>query len=99
MSGRGNPATGERRLWLLWVLANAVGEAVGLGLTALVGAVAILSGGASGGLQVTLGVAALAVMALAVIALAVMAGALVEGTVVDTAQWSMLRRPLPRRMR
>jgi len=86
VSPRGKPGHGERRLWLLWVLANAVGEAAGLGLTALVGAVAITSLGEGSGALATLGMAALAVAA----------GTLVEGTAVGTAQWLVLRRALPR---
>lgn len=82
----GKPGREERRLWLLWVLANAVGEVGGLGITALVGAVSILSIGEGSSVLATLSVAALAVLA----------GTLVEGTVVGTAQWSVLRRPLPR---
>ncbi len=86
MSPGGKPGLEEWRLWFRWVLANAVGEAVGLGLTALVGAVALLSVGEGGGVLATLGMAALAVLA----------GALVEGTAVGTAQWLVLRRALPR---
>jgi hypothetical protein len=86
VSPRGKPGVEERRLWLLWVLANAVGEAAGLGLTALVGAVAITSLGEGSGALATLGMAALAVAA----------GTLVEGTAVGTAQWLVLRRALPR---
>jgi hypothetical protein len=82
----GKPGQEERRLWARWVLANAVGEAVGLGITALVGAVVVLSGGEGNGALATLGLATLAVVA----------GTLVEGTVVGTAQWLVLRRPLPR---
>ncbi len=86
MSPRGKPGHGERRLWRPWVLANAVGEAVGLDLTALVVAVAISSVGEGSGALATLGMAALAVLA----------GALVEGAAVGTAQWLVLRRALPR---
>jgi hypothetical protein len=82
----GKPDHEESRLWLRWVLANAIGEAVGLGITSLVGAVVILSGGASRGVLTTMGTTVLAVLA----------GTLVEGTVVGTAQWLVLRRPLPR---
>jgi hypothetical protein len=75
----------ERSLWLRWVFANAVGEALGLGMTALIGAtiVSSLEGGTS----------ALATLALA--AIAVLAGTFVEGTVVGTAQWWALSGPLP----
>jgi hypothetical protein len=59
---------------------------VGLGLTALVGAVAISSVGEGSGALATVGMAALAVAA----------GTLVEGTAVGTAQWLVLRRALPR---
>jgi len=68
------------------VLANAVGEAVGLGITALVGAAVVLSVVEGSGGLATLGAAVLAVLA----------GTLVEGTAVGTAQWLVLRRPLPR---
>lgn len=85
MSTLGRAGHEERRLWLLWVLANAIGEAVGLGITALVGAVVMLSGGEGSGVLATVGLAILAVLA----------GTLVEGTVVGTAQWLVLRRPLP----
>jgi len=68
------------------VLANAVGEVLGLGITALVGAVVVLAVGEGSGVLATLGTAVLAVLA----------GALVEGTAVGTAQWLVLRRPLPR---
>jgi hypothetical protein len=82
----GKPGHEERRQWLLWVLANAVGEAVGLGITALVGAVVIFSLGEGSGVLATLGMAALAILA----------GTFVEGTVVGTAQWLVLRRSLSR---
>jgi hypothetical protein len=75
----------ERSLWLRWVFVNAVGEALGLGTTALIGAAIVSSLGE--------GTGALATLALA--AVAVLAGTLVEGTVVGTAQWSVLRGPLP----
>jgi hypothetical protein len=38
-----NGAGGEASLWLRWVFANAVGEAVGLDTTALVGAAIVSS--------------------------------------------------------
>jgi hypothetical protein len=82
----GKPDHGRRRLWARWVLANAIGEAVGLGVTALVGAVAVLYERESSGVLATLGAAVLAILA----------GTLVEGTVVGSAQWLVLRRPLPR---
>jgi hypothetical protein len=55
-------------------------------MTALVGAVAIFSLGEGSGVLATLGMTALAVLA----------GTLVEGAAVGTAQWFVLRRPLPR---
>jgi len=82
----GKPGHEGRRLWLRWVLANAVGETIGLGVTALVAAVVIFTGGADSGVLATLGMTALAILA----------GTLVEGTVVGTAQWVVLRSPLPR---
>lgn len=60
-----------------------MGEGVGLGLTALIGSVALLYAG--DGFFSTLVLAAVAVIA----------GTLVEGTVVGTAQWLVLRGPLP----
>jgi hypothetical protein len=75
----------ERGLWLRWILANSVGETLGLGLTALIGAAIVSFLGE--------GTSVLATLALA--AVAVLAGTLVEGSVVGTAQWSVLRGPLP----
>ena len=77
---------GRTRLWLRWVVANALGELVGLGITALVGAVFFsVIGEDTGGSAV-----------LALASVAVLAGTLAEGTSVGTAQWLVLRRPLPR---
>ena len=75
----------ERSLWLRWVLANCIGEALGLGTTALIGAAIVSSFGEE--------TSALATVALA--AVAVLSGTLVEGTVLGTAQWSVLRVPCP----
>ena len=80
-----NGAGGEASLWLRWVFANAAGEALGLGATALIGAAVVSFLGEGTGALATLTLAAVAVLA----------GALVEGTVVGTAQWSVLRGPLP----
>ena len=85
MNGGRKRAGGEVSLWLRWVFANAVGEALGLGTTALIGAAIVSSLGE--------GTSVLATLALA--AVAVLAGTLVEGTVVGTAQWLVLRGPLP----
>jgi hypothetical protein len=71
-------------LWLRWVLANSVGEAVGLGATALVGV----------GLVTTLGTEAGAAAILLAAGVAILAGTFLEGTVIGTAQWLVLRRPL-----
>lgn len=79
------PASGEASLWLRWVLANAIGEAIGLG-----GAVFL---GATGARYVGEGTGFLAVVVLAV--LAVLVGTLIEGTVVGTVQWLVLKGPLP----
>ena len=68
-----------------WVLANTVGEALGLGITALVGVTVVSSLGKGTSVLVTLVLAALAILA----------GTLIEGTVVGTAQWLVLRRHLP----
>lgn len=77
-------ASGGAGLWLRWVLANAVGETIGLGGTALVAAAVFYAGEGTGEYA-----------AVALAGLAVMAGTLIEGTVVGTAQWLVLRRPLP----
>jgi hypothetical protein len=79
------PASGEAGLWLRWVLANAIGETIGLGCAVLLGA--------AGARYVGEGTGFLAVVGLS--ALAVLAGTLIEGTVVGTAQWLVLRGPLP----
>ena len=73
-------------LWLKWVLANALGEALGLGGTALIFALSVLYAGEGTGLYAILVLAAFSVLA----------GTLIEGTVVGTAQWLVLRKPLPR---
>jgi hypothetical protein len=85
MNGGRNGAGGEASLWLRWLFTNAVGEALGLGTTVLIGAAIVSSLGEETG--------ALATLALA--AVAVLAGTLVEGTLVGTAQWWVLRGPLP----
>ena len=80
----GNVGTGVD-LYARWVLANAAGEGVGLGLTALIFASTILYAGEGSG----------PLAALALAALAILAGTFVEGSVVGTAQWLVLRAPLP----
>jgi hypothetical protein len=79
------PASAEASLWLRWVLANAVGEATGLGGAILLGATGVRYLGEGTGF--------LAAIVLAL--LAVIAGTLIEGTVVGTAQWLVLKGPLP----
>ncbi|HEX2728741.1 MAG TPA: hypothetical protein VHM16_03240 [Rubrobacteraceae bacterium] len=73
-----------RGLWLRWVFANSVAETVGLGASFGVGAVLFPYLQAPGIL-----------IALATAGAAILAGTLIEGTVVGTAQWLVLRRPLP----
>ena len=73
----------EWKLWLQWILANAIGETVGLGTTILIGAFLLVNA------QPTIG-------ALAASALGVLAATVIEGSVVGTAQWLVLRRPLER---
>lgn len=68
------------KLWFKWILANAVGETVGLGGTLLIGGLLLLN--------------AQKTMVVPAAALAVLAGTFIEGTVVGTAQWLVLRRPL-----
>ncbi|SRR6266516_2460868 len=70
-------------LWYRWVLANAVGEGIGLGLTLTMGFVLF------SGAEKTLG-------PLAVAGFAILAGTGIEGTFVGTAQWSVLRHPFPK---
>src|SRR2546430_17731995 len=67
-------------VWFQWILANAVGETVGLGGTLVIGGLLLLKA------QATMGVVPAAV-------LAVLAGKFIEGTGVGTAQWLLL--PLP----
>ena len=71
-------------LWVRWVLANSLAETVGLGAALGIGAVLFPYLSAPGIL-----------IAIATVAVAVLAGTLIEGTVVGTAQWLVLRRPLP----
>lgn len=68
------------------MLANALSETLGLGVTALVGAGLIAVVGGDTGVFAALLLAGAGVLA----------GTFVEGTVVGTAQWLVLRRPLPR---
>ena len=75
----------EWGLWSRWVVANAVGEALGLGTTALVGLALFAAYGEATGTLATLAVALAAILA----------GTAVEGVMVGTAQWLVLRRPLP----
>lgn len=72
------------RLWIRWVLANSLAETVGLGAAFGIGAILFPYLNAPGVL-----------VALTTVAVAVLAGTLIEGTVVGTAQWLVLRRPLP----
>ena len=71
------------RLWRQWVLANALGETVGLGATLLIGAFLL------GQAEPTIG-------AVPAVILGVLAGTFIEGSVVGTSQWLVLRHPLPR---
>jgi hypothetical protein len=80
---RGRPSWA---LWWRWVGANAAGELLGLGTAAPVGAALVLR------LAETPGWPA----ALATAGVMILAGTLVEGATVGTAQWLVLRRPLPR---
>jgi hypothetical protein len=68
-------------VWFQWILANAVGETVGLGGTLVIGGLLLLNA------QTTMGVVPAA-------ALAVLAGTFIEGTVVGTAQWLVLHRQI-----
>jgi len=85
MGAIGKSASGEAGLWLRWVVANAVGEGIGLGGAVLIGAAGARRFGGDTGLF----------SAVILAALAVLAGTLIEGTVVGTAQWLVLTGPLP----
>jgi hypothetical protein len=71
-------------LWRQWVLANAVGEGVGLGGSFAVGAGLVSVLVAEPGPWIEVGTALLAVVL----------GTALEGVVVGYAQWRVLRRPL-----
>jgi hypothetical protein len=68
-------------VWFQWILANAIGETLGLGGTLVIGGLLLLNA------QKTMGI-------LPAAALAVLAGTIIEGTVVGTAQWLVIRRPI-----
>jgi len=68
-------------VWLQWILANAVGETVGLGGTLVIGGLLLVNA------QETMGAVPAAI-------LAVLAGTFIEGITVGTAQWLVLRRPI-----
>ena len=72
------------RLWIRWVSANSLAETVGLGAAFGIGAILFPYLNAPGVL-----------VAFLTVAVAVLAGTLIEGTVVGTAQWLVLRGPLP----
>ena len=78
---QGKRAGWDWNVWFQWILANAVGETVGLGGTLVIGGLLLLNA------QKTMGV-------LPAAALAVLAGTFIEGITVGTAQWLVLRRPL-----
>ena len=78
---QGNRAGWDWNVWFQWILANAVGETVGLGGTLVISALLLLNA------QKTMSV-------LPAAALAVLAGTFIEGITVGTAQWLVLRRPL-----
>ena len=71
------------KLWLRWVLANAISEALGLGATLLIGVFLLVQ-------------AEPAIGTLPAAALGVLAGTAIEGSIVGTAQWLVLRGPLKR---
>ena len=73
------------RFWLRWIVANAIGEILGLGLAA---AVAI-------GMILTIGEPKSLAVAVMMAGVMIAAGAC-EGVIVGLAQWRVLRRRLPR---
>ena len=78
---QGRRAGWDWNIWFQWILANAIGETVGLGGTLVISALLLLNA------QKTMGV-------LPAAALAVLAGTFIEGITVGTAQWLVLRRPM-----
>jgi hypothetical protein len=78
---QGRRAGWDWNIWFQWILANAIGETVGLGGTLVISALLLLNA------QKTMGV-------LPTAALAVLAGTFIEGITVGTAQWLVLRRPM-----
>ena len=68
-------------VWWQWILANALGETVGLGGTFVIGGLLLANE------QQTMSVVPAA-------ALAVLAGTFIEGITVGTAQWLVLHRPI-----
>jgi hypothetical protein len=62
----------EWRIWLQWVLANAISETVGLGATVLIGAFLLVNAEKTPGAVFTA-------------ALAVLSGTVIEGSLVGTA--------------
>jgi hypothetical protein len=71
----------EWNVWFQWILANAIGETIGLGGTFVIGGLLLLN------VQKTMGVVPAA-------ALAVLAGTFIEGITVGTSQWLVLRGPI-----
>jgi hypothetical protein len=74
----------ERRLWSRWVLANLMGEFVGLGVAGTLGAAVTLAFGSVAGISTRI-----------MMVLALIVAASVEGTAVGLAQWWVLRHYLP----
>ncbi len=68
-------------VWLQWILANAIGETVGLGGTLVIGGLLLMNAQQS-------------MSAVSAAILAVLAGTFIEGITVGTAQWLVLRRPI-----
>ena len=74
----------DQKLWLQWILANTVGEVLGLGL----------AGAAGIGLALAIGKPQTALVTLLLAALMIALGTL-EGVIVGLAQWLVLHRRLP----
>jgi len=84
MAGSMASVGAARKLWLRWVIANSLGEAVGLGAASLLGAALAL------GIQAAFGTLA----PLVIFVVAVLAGTF-EGLVVGAAQSLVLKQALP----
>jgi hypothetical protein len=78
-------AVSDWSVWRQWIMANAIGELIGLGCAAALGAAVISNVSDT---ESTVGVV--------VVAVVMITGGVFEGIVVGSAQWRVLRHHLPR---